>query len=231
MRIRAVHNYYSSASILLASACVEEELPKQEDVNRFKALGKMVQHLAAIGHAAVLRGHFYEHFAHVYLCRGCNLPCRPLEEKAKKKAGNAIFVNVEEPQAPDGLKSLDAALKDAADDAYFDLSRQQKNFPAADAVAILNKEVVILQMTCADKHPIALKGLFDLVKVLVVRRPKQDRFRLFFVLPTQTRFEKFSKQAMKLSDSGALPGGITKDSMRQLIDEKVEQWALKLTTE
>jgi len=219
------HPVYSEGYVLFASNYVEEELPKQEDIHRFKQLGRMVQHLAAIGHAAVLRGHFYEHFAHVALCRGRKVVCRSLE--AKKTSENIIFSELAE-EAVEGLAGLVAALPAAGPDAYFQLSLRQANFPAADAVAIVNKQPMLLQMTCAASHPLPLKGLYDLIRALASQWPKLKSFRVCFVLPTQTRFDNFKKQPIPFKTRGE---GVTEAAMRQLIDEKVEQWALLLNTD
>jgi hypothetical protein len=210
---------YRSATVLFASPYVEEELPKQVSEIKLKQLGTLINDLAAVGHAAVLNGHIYEHYAHTVFPRGQSFRVRRLTASgAVPTVTIAVF-----PQLDKRIFINDSELSD-------DLSRgnyaqpRQSNYAAVDALSFQGNDIIFLQYTRAEYHPVSLNRLYADLKLCEKIKPNQKMFRLYFAVPPH-RFAKFKRQVLTGADNSK-----SAQNKRGYIDSHVDQWVLELKT-
>lgn len=209
---------YRSATVLFASDYVEEELPKQVSEIKLNQLGRLINDLAAVGHGAVLNGHIYEHYAHTVFPRGQSFPVRKLTSGSVLAA-----VNIAVPKLEKRVFSNDAELGDALSHGSYAQPRSS-NYAAVDAISFQGSDIIFLQYTRSDYHPVSVNRLYTDLKLCEKIKPSQKKFRLYFVVPPH-RFAAFKMQVLTSADDSK-----TAQTKRNYIDSHVEQWVLELKT-
>ena len=210
---------YRSAKVLFASDYVEEELPKQVSEVKLNQLGRLINDLAAVGHGAVLNGHIYEHYAHAVFPRGQSFPVRRLVASGSVPAA----VNIIVPKLEKRVFTNDKELSDVLSHGCYAQPRSS-NYAAVDAISFQGSDIIFLQYTRSDYHPVSLNRLYTDLKLSEKIRPSQKKFRLYFVVPPH-RFADFKIQVLTSADDSKVA-----QRKRAYIDSHVEQWVLELKT-
>ena len=88
-----------------------------------------------------------------------------------------------------------------------------------------NDKIVFFQFTRAEVHAISLEQLYRDLQVARKLKPRQLKFRFYFVVPPH-RFRTFTAQALSLKDDKAKGANAKCEEVTKFI----EQWVVELKT-